>query len=173
MLKWIKERENRYDILNSQVLLITNLVRTFFNVNSYDIQQPIRYLKSFANWYIKIPLTDFWEKVNSVQQLQNDHMWSGAPANVLTYVAYIEILQKNWIQIYQFWNLYCNTVESFARPKICKMFKFCMDELLQIATKEKFCEANFREHPNFITFSFTNTFRLPTWIFDVMYYLGW
>ena len=73
-MKWIKERENRNDILNSQVLLITNHVRAFFNVNSYDIQQPIRYFKSFANWYIKIPQTDFWEKVNSVQQLQNDHM---------------------------------------------------------------------------------------------------
>ena len=74
LLKWIKERENRNDILNSQVLLITNHVRTFFNVKSCDIQQPIRYFKLFANWYINIPLTDFWEKVNSVQQLQNEHM---------------------------------------------------------------------------------------------------
>ena len=70
LLKWIKEREKRNDILNSQVLLITNHVRTFFNVKSCDIQQPIRYFKLFANWYINIPLTDFWEKVNSVQQLQ-------------------------------------------------------------------------------------------------------
>ena len=74
LLKWIKERENRNDILNSQVLLITNHVRTFFNVKLCDIQQPIRYFKLFANWYINIPLTDFWEKVNSVQQLQNEHM---------------------------------------------------------------------------------------------------
>ena len=84
-----------------------------------------------------------------------------------------KILKKIWIQIYQFWNLYCNTVESFARPKICKMFKFCMDELLQIATKEKFCEANFREHQNFISFNFTNKLRLPTWILDVIYYFEW
>ena len=79
-------------------------------------------------------------------------------------------LKKTWIQIYQFWNLYCNTVEGFVRPKICKIFKFCMDELLQIATLEKFCEANFREYQNFISFNFTNKLRLPTWIFDVMYY---
>ena len=65
-----KVRENRNDIFNSQVLLITNHVRTFLNVKSCDIQQPIRYFKLFANWYINIPLTDFWEKVNSVQQLQ-------------------------------------------------------------------------------------------------------
>ena len=32
----------------------------------------------------------FHEKANSVQQLQNDHMWSGAPVNVLTYVAHME-----------------------------------------------------------------------------------
>ena len=74
LLKWIKERENRNDILNSQVLLIRNHVRTFFNVKSCDIPQAIRYFKLFANWYIKIPLTDFWEKVNNVQQLQNEHM---------------------------------------------------------------------------------------------------
>ena len=84
-----------------------------------------------------------------------------------------KILKKNWIQIYQFWNLYCNTAESFVIPKICKFFKFSMDELLQIATKEKFCEANFREHQNFISFNFTNKLRLPTWIFDVMYYFEW
>ena len=48
-----------------------NHVRTFFNVKLCDTQQPIRYFKLFANWYIKISLTDFWEKVNSVQQLQN------------------------------------------------------------------------------------------------------
>ena len=53
------------------------------------------------------------------------------------------------------------------------MFKFCMDELLQIATKEKFCEANFREHQNFISFNFTNELPLPTRIFDVMYYFKW
>ena len=69
LLKWIKERENRNHILNSQVLLITNHVRNFFNVKSCDIQHPIRCFKLFANWYINIPLTDFWVKVNSVQQL--------------------------------------------------------------------------------------------------------
>ena len=73
MLKWIKERENPNDILNSQVL-ITNHIRTFFNVKSCDIQQTIRYFKLFANWYINISLTHFWEKVDSVQQLQNEHM---------------------------------------------------------------------------------------------------
>ena len=45
-----------------------------------------------------------------------------------------------------------------------------MDELLQIAIKEKFCEANFRENQNFISPNFTNKLRLPTWILDVMYY---
>ena len=74
LLKWIKERENRNDILNSEVLLITNHIRTFLNVKSCDIQQPIRYFKLFAKWYINISLTDFWEKVNSVQQIQNEHM---------------------------------------------------------------------------------------------------
>ena len=69
-----KENKNRKDILNLQVLLIESHVRTFFNVKSCDIQQPIRYFKLFANWYIKIPLTDFWDKANSVQQLQNEHM---------------------------------------------------------------------------------------------------
>ena len=95
MLKWIKERENRNDILSSQVLLITDHVRTFFNVKSCDIQQPIRYFKFFANWYINIPLTDFLEKVNSVQQLQNEHMRSGTPAKVLTYVTHMDNSQKN------------------------------------------------------------------------------
>ena len=90
LVKWIKERENRNNILNSQVLLITNHVRTFFNVKSCDIQQPIRYFKLFANWYINIPLRDLWEKVNSVQQLQNDHMLSGAPAKVLTCVTHMK-----------------------------------------------------------------------------------
>ena len=75
-----------------------------------------------------------------------------------------KILKKNWIQIYQFWNLYFNTADSFARPKICKIFKFCMDKLLKIATKKIFCEANFREHQNFISFNFTNKLLLPTWI---------
>ena len=42
LLKWIKERENRNDILNSQVLLIKNYVRTFFNVKSCNAQQPSR-----------------------------------------------------------------------------------------------------------------------------------
>ena len=41
--------------------------KNIFNVKSCEIQQPIRYFKLFANWCINIPLTDFWEKVNSVQ----------------------------------------------------------------------------------------------------------
>ena len=48
--------------------------KNIFNGKSCDIHQPIRYFKLFANWDINIPLTDFWEKVNSVQQLQNEHM---------------------------------------------------------------------------------------------------
>ena len=84
-----------------------------------------------------------------------------------------KILKKLWIQIYQFWNFYCNTVKRFVRPKICTIFKFCMDELLQIAAKERLCEVNFREYQNFISFSFTNKLCLPTWIFDVMYYFEW
>ena len=95
LLKWIKEREKRNDILNSQVLLITNHVRTFFNVKSCDIQQPIKHFKLFANWYINIPLKDFWEKVNSVQQLQNKHMWSGTPAKVFTYLTHVENSPEN------------------------------------------------------------------------------
>ena len=67
-----------------------------------------------------------------------------------------KILKKNWIQIYQFWHLYCNTVESFVWPKTCKIFKFCMDELLQIATKEKSWDSNFREHQNSISFNFAS-----------------
>ena len=90
LLKWIKERENRNGILNPQVLLIKNDVRTFFNAKSYNIQQPIWHFKLFANWYINIPLTDLWEKVTSVQQLQNEHMWPGTPAKVLTYVTHME-----------------------------------------------------------------------------------
>ena len=74
LLKWIKERGNRNDILNSQVLLITNHVRTFLNVKLRDIQQPIIYFKLIASWYINIPLTGFCEKINSVQKLQNEHM---------------------------------------------------------------------------------------------------
>ena len=69
-----KGKRNRNDILNSQVLVITNHARTFFNVKLRDIQQPIRYFKLFTNRYINILLTDFWKKVNSVQQLQNEHM---------------------------------------------------------------------------------------------------
>ena len=46
-----------------------------------------------------------------------------------------------------------------------------MDELLQIATKENFCEANFCEHQSFISFNFTNKLQLPTWIFDNNFYL--
>ena len=37
-----------------------------------------------------------------------------------------------------------------------------MDELLQIATKEKFCDVNFREHQNVIYVNFINKLRLPT-----------
>ena len=74
LLKWIKEIENRNDILKSQVLLITNHVRTFLNVKLCDIQQPIIYFKLIACWYINIPQTGFCEKVNSVQKLQNEHM---------------------------------------------------------------------------------------------------
>ena len=68
---------------------------------------------------------------------------------------------------------FCNIVESFVRPKISKILKFCMDDLFEVATKEKFCGSNFRENQSFITFNFTNKFRLPTWIFDVMYYFKW
>ena len=78
--------------------------------------------------------------------------------------------KKKWIQIYQFWNVYCNTVESLVRLKICKILKFYSGEHLQIATREKFCEENFPENQNFISFNFTNQLRLPTWIFDVIYY---
>ena len=94
LLKCIKERENRNDILNSQVLLVTNHVRTSFNVKSCNIQQPIRYFKLLANCYINSPQTDFWEKFNNVPQLQNEHMWSGTPAKVLTYVTHMENSQK-------------------------------------------------------------------------------
>ena len=73
-----------------------------------------------------------------------------------------KILKKIWIQIFQFWNLYCTACEAKK-----------MDEILKIATKEKSCEGNFREHQNFIPFSFTKKLRPPTWIFDVMYYFEW
>ena len=49
-------------------------LKTFFNVISCDIEQPIRYLNLFTNWYINSPLKDFWKKFNSVQQLQKAHM---------------------------------------------------------------------------------------------------
>ena len=81
-----------------------------------------------------------------------------------------KILKKNLTQIYQFWNLSCNTVESLVRPKICKMFKSYTNELLQISTKDNFCEASFCENQTFLSFNFTNKVWLPTWIFDVMYY---
>ena len=122
LLKWIKEREKWYNILNSQVLLITNHVRTFFNVKSCDIQQPIRYFKLFANWYINIPLTDFWEKVNSVQQLQNEHMWSGTPGKVLTYVTDMEDSQKNFnsdLPVLEFLLRYC---KKFCEAKNLQNF---------------------------------------------------
>ena len=54
-----------------------------------------------------------------------------------------KILKKIWIQIYQFWNSHCNTVESFVRLKTCKIFKFCMNELFQIATKENSARETF------------------------------
>ena len=96
LLKWIKKRENRNDNLNSQVLLITNHIKTFLNVKSCDIQQqPIRCFKLFTNWCINITPTDVWEKVNSVQQLQNEHMWSGTAANVLAYMTHMENSQEN------------------------------------------------------------------------------
>ena len=98
-------------------------------------------------------------------------MWSGTLARVLACVTHMKNSPKiNWIQIYQFWNTYCNTVGSFVRLKICKILKFCLDELLQIAVRENFCEADFHEHQNFIFVNFTNQLRLPIWIFDVMYY---
>ena len=50
-------------------------IKNIFYAKPCDIQQPIRYFKLFATWYINIPQTDFWEKVNSVQQLQNKYMW--------------------------------------------------------------------------------------------------
>ena len=34
-----------------------------------------------------------------------------------------------------------------------------MDELLQIATKKKFCEANFREQQNFVPFNLNCGFQ--------------
>ena len=74
LLKRTKKIENLKNILNSQIRLIKDYVRTFFNIKSYDIQQPIRYFKLFPNWYNNFSLTDFWEKVGSVQQLQNGHM---------------------------------------------------------------------------------------------------
>ena len=74
LLKRIKKIENLNNILNSQILLIKDYVSTFFNIKPHDIQQPIRYFKLFRNSYISISLTDFWEKVDSVQQLQNEHM---------------------------------------------------------------------------------------------------
>ena len=69
--------------------------KNIFNVKPYDIQQPVRYFKLFSNWYINILLIDFWEKVNCVQQLQNEHMWSGTPVKVLTYVTHMENSQIN------------------------------------------------------------------------------
>ena len=134
MLKWIKERENRNDILNSQVLLIKNYVRTFFNVKAnilnylptgtltFHWQISGKRSTVFNNYKMSIHLQKFW------------HMWR-------TW----KIFKKIWIQIYQFWNLSSNTAESFVWSKICKIFKFCMDKLLQIAIKEKFCEVNFHE----------------------------
>ena len=172
LLKCIKERENRNDILNSQVLLVTDHVRTSFNVKSCDIQQPMRYFKLLVNCYINNPQTDFWEKFNNVLQLQNEYMWSGTPAKVYARRIW-QILKKNSIQIYLFWNVYCNTVESFVRPKIFKNFMFCMDELLEIVTQEQLCEANFCEHQDFISFNFINKLLLPTWIFSVKYYFEW
>ena len=94
LLNYIKERKNRNDILNSQVLLVTNHVRTSFNVKSCDIQQPMRYFKLLANCYINNPQTDFWEKFNNVLQLQNEHMWSGTPAKVLTCATHMASSQK-------------------------------------------------------------------------------
>ena len=168
MLTWIKERENWKGLLNLQVLLITNHLRTFLNVKSWDIQQHIKYFKLFTTWYLNIPLTDFWKKINSVQQLQNEHIWSRTPAKVLIFVTHMENSEKTLNS-----NFYCNIAKRFVRPKICTIFKFCMDELLQIAANEKLCEVNFHEYQNFISFNFTNKLCLPTWIFDVIYYFEW
>ena len=173
MLKWTKEKENWNDILNSKILLRTNHIRTFFNVKSCDIQQSIRYLNYFSTG----TLTFHWQISGKRSTVFNNYKMSICNQVHLqkfrhTWRAW-NFLKKIWIQIYQFWNLYCNTVEIFVRPKICKIFKFCMDELLKIATKEKFYEENFLEHQNFFSFSFTNKLWLPTWIFDVMYYFEW
>ena len=43
-----------------------------------------------------------------------------------------------------------------------------MDKLLEIATKEKLCDGNIREHQTFISLKFTNKSRLPTRMFNVM-----
>ena len=80
------------DILNSTD---HKLYKNIFNVKSCDFQQPIRYFKLFANCYMNIPLTDFWEKVSSAQKLQNEHKGSGTPAKVLTYVTHMKDSQKN------------------------------------------------------------------------------
>ena len=102
LLKWIKERGNRNDILNSQVLLITNHVRTFLNVKLCDIQQPIIYFKLIASWYINIPLTGFCKrstvfknyKMSICDRVHLQKFWYTWPTS--------KILKKNWIQIYHF-----------------------------------------------------------------------
>ena len=173
LLKWIKEREKHNDILNSQVLLITDHARHFLMQNhviSNNLSDILNYLPTGAltfHWQISRKRSTVFNnyKMSICDQVHLEkfwHMWR-------TW----KILKKISIQIYQFWNFYCDTVKSFVRPKICKTFKFCMDGLLQIATKEKFCEANFREQKSFISLIFSNKLRLPTWIFDVMYQFDW
>ena len=49
------------------------LCKNIFNVKLCVIQQPIRYFKLFANCYMNIPRTDFWERVSSAQKSQNEH----------------------------------------------------------------------------------------------------
>ena len=70
-------------------------IKNIFYAKPCDIQQAIRYFKLFATWYINIPLTDFWKKINSVQQLQISICDEGKPAKVLTYVTDMENSQKN------------------------------------------------------------------------------
>ena len=135
------------------------------------------YLSDILNHLLTVTLTFHWQvygkrstvfnnyKMNPCDQVHLQKFWHAWRT--------WKILKQIWIQIYYFGNLYCNTVESFEGPKICKIFKHCMDELLQIATKKKFCEANFREQQNFVPFNFTNKLWLPIWIFDVMYYFEW
>ena len=77
-----------------------------------------------------------------------------------------KILKKIGIQIHQFWNLYCNIVESFVRPKICKILSFAWMDFCKLPLRKN----SARQRQNFISFNSTNKLRLPTWIYDVMSY---